>query len=441
MKKSIVCFIVLLLQAFGTKAQVPHQAKLDSLFSILGEHEKVMGHFSVFKNGKEIYSYSTGYAQVDKKLPITQNTKYRIGSVSKMITATVILQLIEEGLLSYDTKLSRFYPMLPGADDINILQLLQHKSGLRNILQDPTYRDWRKNEIPKQEMLAKIDDLGINFKAGEKQEYSNTNYVLLTFIAEDIEKKPFSKIIQTRISKPLRLKNTFFGSAIKEEKNEALSYHKKENWILSEETHSSVALGAGAIIATPHDLNTFINALFNGKLLAASSLNKMQELQGEYGIGLKRLKVQETELVGHSGGIDGFKSVLYYDPTNKISYSFSSNGGEISLSELLWAISSISTGKAYDLPNFNTRKIHTTDDLEKLAGTYVDKTSNYKLIVLTENGNILIKEESQLKGTVLDAIKKNRFRMGLAGMTLNFNPTENVLTVDFEGEKMNFTKI
>ncbi|MER2998984.1 serine hydrolase domain-containing protein [Pontibacter populi] len=441
MKNTLLLFSILLFQAFGLKAQVLNKPKLDSLFSILEEHNKIMGHLSIFQNGKEVYSYSTGFANVDKKIPIIGNTKYRIGSVSKMITATVIMQLIEEGQLSYNTKLSQFYPDIPNASEINILYLLQHKSGLQNIIQDQTYKDWRKNALTRQEMLSKIKELGSNFNAGEKQEYSNTNYVLLTFIAEDIDKKPFSKIIARRISKPLRLKNTFYGSPIKEENKEAIPYHKKEKWIPAEETSHSVALGAGAIVSTPGDLNVFTTALFNGKFLNDSSLKLMQEIQKEYGIGLKRMDVQGMELLGHSGGIDGFKSISFYAPSNNMSFSYSSNGSEISLSELLWAVSSIATSKAYDLPNFNSRKIHTPRDLENIVGTYKDRTSKQKLTVLSQDDTILIQEGPQSKGIELDAIKMNRFRMGLAGATFDFHPEAKTLTVNFDGEKMNFIKI
>ncbi|WP_048922338.1 serine hydrolase domain-containing protein [Rufibacter radiotolerans] len=434
MNRLLFLLSIAFLLPFWIKAQELNKKKLDSLLMVLVDQKKIMGSVSIFQDGKETYRYATGFSNIAQKTPITQTTKYRIGSVSKMLTATVIMQLLEKGQLTADTKLARFYPDLPNAQQITILHLLQHKSGLKNILHDTAYLKWRQHPIARQEMLGKIKNLGTKFNAGEKQEYSNTNYILLTFIAEDLEKKPFSKILEDRISKPLRLKNTFFGTPIQKENGEALSYHKREDWLLFDETHFSVAAGAGSIVSTPKDLNLFLTALFNGKLVFDKSLQAMQQLQGEYGIGLKKLKVQGVELIGHSGGIDGFKSVAFYAPAQKMSFALSVNAADLSLTELLWGISSIALNKDYDLPNFNSRKIHSLDEIETLTGAYADKDASLKVKLTAENGILLLENGGQ-KTIPLDAINKNKFRMGLGETTFRFIPSEKKLLITFEGGK------
>ena len=108
MKKLLFCGIFFI--AINLSAQEFPPQKLDSLFFLLEKYDKAMGSLSVYHKGESIYQKSIGYIDIDEKIKTTVNTPYRIGSLSKMFTATLVMQLIEEGKLSLEVKLSEFYP-------------------------------------------------------------------------------------------------------------------------------------------------------------------------------------------------------------------------------------------------------------------------------------------------------------------------------------------
>ena len=142
MKNTIFTAILLTGLSFGTVyAQNFDKPKLDRLFDMLAQKEKAMGSLTLSKNGKVIYSRAIGYSSITDtgKKPSTTLTEYRIGSISKMFTATMIFQLVEEGKLKLTTTLDAYFPKLPNANKITIGNLLNHRSGLHNFTDDAEY--------------------------------------------------------------------------------------------------------------------------------------------------------------------------------------------------------------------------------------------------------------------------------------------------------------
>lgn len=323
--------------------------KMDSLFSSLEKFDKAMGSLAVWHKGRSIYQKSIGYADVEGKITATANTQYRIGSVSKMFTATVVMQLIEEGKLSFETKLAHFYPEIQNSDQITIRHLLQHQSGIFDIIKSQNFSEWMVEKRSKDELLSKIKENGNAFSPGAKREYSNTNYIVLTFIIEDIEDKDFNKILDKRITQPLQLNNTYYGEKTNPKDIVASSYEKTDGkWEKPSHIHLSIPHGAGGIISTPGDLNNFINGLFDGKLVSQNSLAMMKK---EPGIGMYPIPVfEEEEMTGHMGGMDEYKSLLVYMPKQEITFAFVFNGIDYSYKEIVMAIFNILLNKEYVLP-------------------------------------------------------------------------------------------
>lgn len=121
--------------------QTFNKAKMDSLFNALETNNKAMGSICISKDGKEIYSKAIGHSFIDgeSKTKADVNTKYRIGSISKMFTATLIFQLIDEKKLTLNDKLDKYFTQLPNATKITIEQLLGHRSGLHSFTNDEAY--------------------------------------------------------------------------------------------------------------------------------------------------------------------------------------------------------------------------------------------------------------------------------------------------------------
>src|ERR1044072_7987239 len=145
---SLIIFSVSYSQSLNVK-------KLDSLFDVLQTRHLATGSVAVSINGKPVYQKAIGFITLDsnRKAVPDINTKYRIGSVSKMFTAVMILQLIEEGKLSLDQSLSTFYPQLPNAGKITIKDMLYHRSGLHNYNVDTNFPDWMDKPKTQEELL------------------------------------------------------------------------------------------------------------------------------------------------------------------------------------------------------------------------------------------------------------------------------------------------
>lgn len=329
--RSFFISLLFTFSGFLINAQNPYNVeKLDSLFDIIDFNEMLMGSISIFSNGDEIYQRSIGYSDLEKISEANATTKYRIGSITKTFTAVVIMQLLEEGKLEKNTCLKKFFPQVPNSDKITIRNLLRHQSGLFNVTDDKDFRTWMVEPQSREEMLNRIKKNGVVFEPAERSEYSNTNYLLLSFIAEEIEDKGYAEIVKERIIDKLNLQNTFYGGKIDPEDNQAHSYVKSDNhWDLAPETDMSVPMGAGALVSTPEDLNTFFYNLFEGNLLSENSLRAMKTTQDGTGIGLMKLPLKEIEAYGHGGGIDGFASLAVHFPKEKITAAYIENASKL----------------------------------------------------------------------------------------------------------------
>lgn len=149
--------LLLLFSASLLNAQTREQMEtLDSLFDRINDKDLAMGSISIFSNGKETYSRSIGYLDLENKTPVNSTTAYRIGSVTKTFTAVVMMQLVEEGKLKLGSFLDEFFPQVPNADNITVEHLLRHRSGLFNITDDEDFKTWMLSRQSRDEMLKRI---------------------------------------------------------------------------------------------------------------------------------------------------------------------------------------------------------------------------------------------------------------------------------------------
>ena len=317
-----------------------NKSKLDSLFHYLEENDKLMGSIALSHNGSLIYSNAIGFADIETQTKATNETKYRIGSISKLFTATLIMQAVEAKKLDLSNTIEGYFPTLKNADKISIEYLLRHRSGIHNITDDDIYETYYMNPKTRQEMLDIIAACESDFEPNEKGAYSNSNYILLSIILERINNSTINELVESKISKTLKLTNTYYGSKIDLNNKECNSYHYSEKWIKEKETDMSIPLGAGAIVSTPSDLTRFIEALFSEQLVSQKSLDKMLTLTAMddmgigYGYGILEYPVNKKGY-GHTGGIDGFISVLLFFPEANLSFALCTNASNYSYKEIL----------------------------------------------------------------------------------------------------------
>ena len=434
MIKNILCVAICLCSIF-TEAQTKKTETLDNLFNKFESENKAMGTISIFKNGKEIYQKNLGFSNVKTKTKPNKNTKFRIGSITKTFTATIILQQIDEGKLSLNTLLKEYFPKLPNANKITIEDLLRHRSGLTNITQSKDIMSWISKPQSRKQMMDRFIKNGTVFEPKEKSEYSNTNFAILSYISEDIDKKPFDKILNDRIIKPLNLKRTEFGKAIAPNNNEALSYYFENNkWnFIDLQTNMSAPMGAGAIVSTASEINTFYTKLFTGKMTSDSSLKSLMTIEKGKGLGIMQFNFKGLEVYGHDGGIDGFQSYALYIPKKKTTISFTFNGFSMLMMPTVIAILD-----AYfeNDPSLKKKVTYTlkSKDLDAYLGIYSGKTFPVK-VTFTKKGNVLFAQAQGQPIFKLTATKKDYFIYDSMGIRFDFNLKKNTLELTFAGNK------
>lgn len=431
--RNLILFFILL-SSLSVKAQLFNNEKLDSLLSYLDEKSQLMGSVAIYQDGRKVYTHSMGYKDVELRSKPDSYTMYRMGSISKTFTATIILQLMEEGKLDLKTNLNKFYPEIPNSSKITMKDLLNHQSGLFNFTDSPSYLEWSKNPLSKEELLEIFKKQENSFGAGEKHGYSNTNYVLLTFIAEDIEQKSFEKIMEQRIIKPLDLKRTDFGKNIKSKNNEAFSYYGLKKWELASETDWSVPLGAGSIFSSASNLSKFMDALFEEKLIDKNSLELMTTTEEGFGLGIFELPYRDKKVFGHTGGIDGFQSIAVYFPNEKTAFSLLLNGTKRDINEVLLGIMDIYFGYPYQIP-----VLEKVENAERFTGIYSSPNFPLAIEIFLKNEFLYGKATGQ-SAFMLERISENSFGFPAANLQIDFKPEENSLLLTQHGQSHELKK-
>jgi CubicO group peptidase (beta-lactamase class C family) len=417
-----------------------NKPKLDSLLDILAEKNKAMGSLTISKNGSVLYSRAIGYIFIsdEEKLSANEKTKYRIGSISKMFTATMIFQLIEEGKLNLTTTLDKYFPELPNASIITISNLLNHRSGLHNFVADPDYLTWMTQPKTHDEMLAIISKNKADFQPNEKASYSNSNYLILGYIIEKISEKPYSEELNKRIISKIGLINTYSGSKTDINNNESASYNYLYNWNQEPETELSNAGGGGGIVSTPTDLTKFIEALFSLKLVSQNSLDKMKTITDGYGMGMFQIPFYTKIAYYHGGQIDGFRSHLAYFPEDSVAVAYCSNGQIYPLNDILIGVLCIYFGRDYLIPTFNTLQL-TAKDLDKYSGIYSNTQIPLKITIFKDNLTLLSQAPGE-KSIPLEATGKDEFRFYQWGIKVTFDTDKDEFFWEQGGGSYLFTK-
>jgi len=412
---------------------------MNQYFDSVVKYDEGMGSIAIFEDGKEQFRRIYGYADKAKKKKANKKTKYRIGSISKTFTAVCIMQMVDEGRIKLDQKLAVFYPDLPNADKISIEQLLRHRSGLHNFLDDDDYTDYLKEEQSRAAHIKRFIEKGVDFEPGEKYSYSNTNYVLLAFICEDVDRKSFSEILSKRITKPLKLKNTQHTGGYNLKNKEALSYYWSGEWQNGWQTHGSVSIGAGSLISTVSDLNRFFCALENEKLVSAPAYEKMKTMVEGYGLGLFSIPWKEDVGYGHTGGIDGFQSVLAYFPEHKVYIAFCGNGIKLARNEIVLTALGMYFKETTVIPDLSSKESLLIKDVMQYVGKYKSADIDLEIEISGSNG-VLSAQATGQSIFPLTAEDENTFIFKPAGITMRFDLNTSSFILEQGGGKFVFQK-
>lgn len=438
MKKSIILFLSL---AFSITAVAQSQAKfqkLDSLLNYLYENDRFMGSILIRENENVVFEKAYGFVDFDNKIKANTKTKYKVGSVTKMFTSSIIFQLIEEKKLKLDTKLSKYFPEVKNADKITIAQMLNHKSGIFNYTNDAEFKNTKTDAQTKEAMVKRIAAFEPAFEPDTKAQYSNSNYLLLGYIIENITKKTYVENLNERIINKIGLKDTKYYSKIDPSRNEAYSYslNDAKKWEKREEWDASQVGAAGALQSTPEDLTKFIKALFDGKIISKTSLAEMTKIDQNYGKGIFVAPFGERKFFTHNGGIEGFTSTVGFYPAENLSFSIIMNGDNFDINDIVIGALSIYYKMPYQFPNLKTVEVDQAT-LKSYEGIYAAENFPMKITIKTEDGKLTAQATGQ-SSFPLNPVSQTEFTFEDARVNINFK--ENMFIFKQGGKTLEFKR-
>ncbi len=454
MKNTYIFHIVFFFSCFMSLAQSTKnetdfdKAPMDKIILNSGENN-FTGNLSLFQNGNQIYNNSTGFKDRKNETPIDEQTRFRIGSISKIFTAVMIMQLIEENKISLESRLSEFIPRVKLSDQITIEQLLSHKSGIFNYTELKDYYNFHQDSLSLDEIVDKFNVKRRKFKPGKKYQYSNSNYILLTLILEKIEQDNYGSILKKKILDPYKLNNTYCCNNRYLDDDAKSYYFVKNNWIDSQNSNLEIASGAGGITSNGHDVNRFLSLLFSNQILSKESVDlmKLNTLNFEYGLGLDPIPFFNIMGIGHDGRIDAFLSFSYYFEQGNMSLTYLSNIYREDINNLLIKILSNYYKLDYsDKSSYEKYEIK-PDDLKSFSGNYIKRKllSSAKIEIIAKDNNTL---RIRVFGNGIDemefgmnAISKNKFSSEILGIEVIFDvENNNLIAILGDGEEHKFKK-
>lgn len=253
---------------------------------------------------------SDGRAVVGGEDRITDRHRFPIGSVTKTMVATVVLQLAADGELQLTDSVERWLPgVVPRGDRITVEQLLAHRSGLYNYTDSPEF-EWTPGWTPRDILRLATTEPPVHPPDTESS-YSNTNYIVLGLIAERVTGQPLETLLQERVFTPAGMSDTSLEPTRVADPPRAHGYEGQRDVTPDD---LSPAWAAGGVVSSARDLDAFLHALTSGELLDADAFQDMTRPRGElrnqgnaeYGLGMGHRHMRCVAVVGHGGALPGY---------------------------------------------------------------------------------------------------------------------------------------
>ena len=319
---AVVCYLFIF-AGFGVAQD--KVSKIDELVQVYCDYGMFNGTVLVAEGGKVIYKKGFGMANMEWNIPNKPDTKFRIGSITKQFTSMLILQLVEEGKIKLEGKLTDYltdYRKDTG-DKVTIHHLLTHTSGIPSYTGLPNFiQDISRNPYSVDETVKKFCSGDFEFEPGTKYRYNNSGYVLLGAIIEKVTGKSYEDVLQERILNPVGMKNTGYDHHETIIPGRAAGYNKTfDGYENAPYLDMTLPYSAGALYSTVEDLYLWDQALYTEKLLSKKGKELLftphtVKLGTNYGYGwvvIKRSLPESGEMVttlSHGGGIHGFNTSI-----------------------------------------------------------------------------------------------------------------------------------
>ncbi|WP_010249973.1 serine hydrolase [Acetivibrio cellulolyticus] len=406
-----------------SKDDLEIKRNLEEYLNACADYRNFHGSVLVKKDGRVILANGYGMADYENNIPNMPNTRFAIASMTKQFTAMAILQLYENGKLNLDDKLSKYITDFARGEEITIHQLLTHTSGITNYTMLPEFWTMDKKDLNLDSIISMIKDKPLDFNPGESWNYSNSGYVLLGYIVENITGNSLEKYMEKNIFKPLKMKDT--GVCYKNDKKmiKTVAYDGFLDIVPIDDSFALNGLfGAGYLYSTVEDINRWDKALNSDKLVSKNTMDLIFTPHVEiapdnyYGYGWVIVGDGADKEIYHDGSVPGFSSIIsrFVDrDTSIIILSNNSTAGS-GIYDIKNDLNSILLGQDVELPVEKKSITLDTEILDGLTGTYevapginftISREENHLYAQLTgqEKYEIFAKSETQFFYRIVDA--------------------------------------
>jgi len=403
--------------------------KLDEYLQAANKVNKFNGNALIVQQGEVLLQKSYGYKNFATHVLNDSNTIFQIGSVTKQFTATVILKLQEEGKLSVQDKLSKYFPQFKYANKITLENLLTHTSGIYNYTNDIDEADSAIvcNPADKQLALDLIFKHNLDFKPGTQFRYCNSGYYLLGMIIEKVTGKSYEQNVRDIIFTPLQMTHSLFDFKHSADTNIATGYQTLNDSIQKEASawrwDSTVSYAAGAIWSTTGDMHKWAQAIADKKILAAESWKAMLTPHlDKYGYGVYIDSVFNKQTISHGGGLAGFITYLCYYPGEDVTVILLNNEGWFgeALNGISTDLSAIIFHKSYELMSDHVSIKLPDVVLKKYIGQYDFDKKHHAYITLENEQLQLEAPQGGLPKSPLFAEDETNFYLKIINARIEF---------------------
>ncbi len=334
-------------------------AKIDQLMTEYFKQGTFNGSVLVAERGHVIFKKGYGLADMEWEIPNAADTKFRLGSITKQFTATLILQLVEQGKIKLDARMTDYltdYRKDTG-DRVTIHHLLTHTSGIPSYTGLPEFfKDVSRNPYAVADFVKKYCSNDLSFEPGSKFAYNNSGYFLLGAIIEKVTGKTYEQALKENILDPLGMKDTGYDRHETILKKRAEGYEKSPRGIVNAPyLDMGLPYAAGSLYSTVEDLFLWDQALYADKVISAQSKALMFKPNlNNYGYGwimnTQTVGSKSINVIGHGGGINGFNTLITRLTDDRHLIVLLNNTGRSSLGEMSREITNILYDQPFNLP-------------------------------------------------------------------------------------------
>jgi len=390
----------------------------------------------VTKNGKVIYRKAFGKANLELDVPMSPESVFQIGSMTKQFTAVSILMLLEQGKLALNDDITKYIPDYPTHNkNITIHHLLTHTSGIKSYTSMRGLREIARKDLEPLELIDFFKNEPTNFNPGEEYKYNNSGYIILGYIIEKVSGISYAEFVEENIFKKTNMSTSLYGSKSKIIKNRASGYQKRSDYRNTTYISLTLPYAAGSIMSTVDDLLKWQQAISNNTLLKPETIKKAftnyslnNGTKINYGYGWHTNEINGTPTIEHGGSIFGFKSMGVYIPSVDVYVIVLSNCDCNSPTTIALKIAALAIDNPF--PEIKNAATLTSKQLEQWVGTYEYDNGvirHFKLI----NSQLYSQREGGDDFKVF-SISENHFSLENGLSELIFSNTNDIKKVQFK---------